>query len=739
MRRPAPAWGAARGPSREAPPPSPGGFRVGPGTLAASGFLLLLLSIYLFVAATIAPSNSDLPPGTRRHPTKGAGGGGGRGATAAETAETDLSHKLAALTDGVKELHDVVRRRTAQEAALGREVRDLAASLDRLSPSSSSLSARGGGGGSEAAVATPSELRRCLTAVTGERCLFPALDGNKTYTTCEEYGGFCPVALDLRGNGAVLRRERCGGVCSHPDPWGSAAAAASKPAWMGREDVIVHSAYYTPITRTADGLQRGEFASAQGGQCDCGGGVVLPTPPRAREVHCGYLCAAEFRSTGEARRARIEGWRRSREPPAEVVTALFASFDAAPTRGESLAEASEFVPPAWESVRQHYAGAGIATFSGGERLATVTAAFLYLKQRYKTALPIEIWRDSTEVGVTEGLLRVSAAHDISHCVLPASAGVGRMRWEKRWRKGKENKHVLAEKMRFVTLKATVALLSSFETVLFLDDDAMPVIDPISLLHLLDNRHSGVFFRDIWSLWKDAKIWDHYPWPGGERQYYPAQDSGVFVVSKAHAGGEGWTALATSVFMNYYHLHYYPAVYLGGFKKLEEGFEAIGTGDKDLFQVAWIARKANHRMMGPVAFVGAEGARCGSSLGQPDEAGLVSVVHFNGHKFKYTDWKDGRWNDYKANFCAAIYKNKRTKTINYYDGVTLTQVKWLKSTHQTETYCLQWHKQIETRAYPEHIPIDFQPSFVDSLSDIFASQWMIEYADSFGLRQWTPIP
>eukprot|EP01059_Diplonema_ambulator_P030409 TRINITY_DN5205_c0_g1_i2.p1 TRINITY_DN5205_c0_g1~~TRINITY_DN5205_c0_g1_i2.p1 ORF type:complete len:473 (+),score=148.96 TRINITY_DN5205_c0_g1_i2:202-1419(+) len=370
---------------------------------------------------------------------------------------------------------------------------------------------------------------------------------------------------------------------------------------------------------------------------------------------------------------------------------------------------------------------GIVIASGGSRLPSAVSNALFIKTVIKSRLPIEIWSDTKEKEPA-GLLRlVAAAHDISFHRFPEGCGYDKFRWNSdRWEKN--GKHVLPEHAGRVVLKPLALLFSSFETVISIDDDAIPVVDPLDLLtYAKKPADSGIFWRDIWSLWKDADIWTKLgvDFPGGRARHYPSQDSGVIVIRKAT--GKGWEALCAANYLNYHHKVYYPAIYNGGYRTEKNGYEAIGAGDKDTFQVAWILKAEPHTMMGPVVFIGREGENCGGSLGQPNPDGKVTVIHLNGHKFRYSDWAAGLWTKWGASSLGLedVLSLRRAETLaNRYDGRARTQVTWKTPTHG-HSYCLKWHKQ-EVAKLSTHISWDVQQVLTDHSEHIFASPYITEY-------------
>ncbi|KAJ9473190.1 hypothetical protein DIPPA_23797 [Diplonema papillatum] len=528
-----------------------------------------------------------------------------------------------------------------------------------------------------------SEETDCRLTTTGRRCVFPFLSDpdSEFHTRCIGEGdGYCAVSVNV-STGVVLEKQPCGLACVDSGP------------------------YSTDFTTTCNAGQT----------CSCVQGLTVPCG-QTRKARCSDVCEAAFRRDSHPAIPSV------RYPDAALCRDLTESFlEAAPFDESDITQLKKYNPTSWQEASKYFKGTGIVIGSGGSRLPTAVSNALYIRLVVKSNMPIQIWHAEDEQMPSKGMLLISAMHGISHFRLTKQCGYGSFKWEKRWAKNGE--FVLPERTGKVVLKPFVVALSTFSTVVYFDDDALPAVDPTSMVRLLD-EHSAVFWRDIWTLWKDASIWTVLDWPGNKLRSYPAQDSGVFIVCKSCK--YGWEALATAAYLNFHHLTYYPALYNGGFKANKNGVDAIGSGDKDTFQVAWIARSARGRMMGPVYFVGKLDDDCGAVLGQSDEDGVVWVVHLNGHKPKYWEWQDGTMQQLgqRGLGLQQVCKLKKPARPNRYDGRTRTQVKW-KEPEDGNTYCLRFHKQV-TEPLSEHIPWDLEGSIYNHTLLQFSQPWMADY-------------
>eukprot|EP01062_Namystynia_karyoxenos_P024458 TRINITY_DN19539_c0_g1_i3.p1 TRINITY_DN19539_c0_g1~~TRINITY_DN19539_c0_g1_i3.p1 ORF type:complete len:353 (+),score=56.44 TRINITY_DN19539_c0_g1_i3:356-1414(+) len=347
-------------------------------------------------------------------------------------------------------------------------------------------------------------------------------------------------------------------------------------------------------------------------------------------------------------------------------------------------------------------------FAGGSgTLAQGLLSALWIRRKLQCQLPIEIWRLATERTPTRGMIEATAPLGIAHRVIPCGVS-----------KRTTNKY---------TFKPLALLLSGFETVIFFDSDAIPVRDPAELASLpAASNASGIFWPDLWTLLRDAKIWSALPggWPGGASQYYPAQESGVMVISKA-AGG--WSPLLLATMFNYYHQAYYPAVYDGRWHG------SHGGGDKDTFQVAWLARGRRYRMMPPAGLVGPTLASvgrggsgvCGCTIAQHAEAGKVAVLHHNANKWRYSDWQAGVLRHGLHLESLSVLRNPADA--NHADGMDDFGSASISSLGRSGiAWCVLYNKPTTVTSLSSHLGWDPGKEIAAFIEVTYSTLWMRDY-------------
>ena len=478
-----------------------------------------------------------------------------------------------------------------------------------------------------------------------------------------------------------------------------------------------------------------------------------------RDADEGSISVAATQPSGDLRgkwRAHREA-RALRERTEELFKSLVDSFREHRPRDENdTSVLKTYRPPMWEAVKRHYAGEGIVFCTGGLRLSAALAVAVFIRKELRSVLPMEIWRSADELPPTPQMIERCEALDIFFRVFPDEFGFGVFTWGDRWRRWEDHPkddkdpihdsgwfHVLSDRAGYVALKPYAALASSFDRVIFFDDDALPLADPVLLLQLLGDK-TAVFWRDLWSLYHDAPIWNEIPFPGGvpteedPHPSAPSQDSGVFVVCKSCGGGKGFAALARATYLNFHHKTFYPAIYRGGFwGNNGTGYQAWGAGDKDTFQIAWMAeRDAPYRMMGMVGMVGGVPGRCAATMGQPDETGRTVVLHMNSHKLHYADFKRGFWEQTKrwqrfGFLLRQVYRMTGRLAEHPGDGHINRMVKWAGLQRSGAQRCLSFLNKTEVRvsrlqdevSYP-----DLEGNLRRSLTESFRYPWIAEYAD-----------
>ena len=256
-----------------------------------------------------------------------------------------------------------------------------------------------------------------------------------------------------------------------------------------------------------------------------------------------------------------------------------------------------------------------------------------------------------------------------------------------------------------SLKPAVVLASSFDEVLFLDADSvcthshslchtttthpplhmphpsqLPLVDPLEIFQIRDPQESAVFWPDLWTLLWDAKIWEAIGgWPFGDARHAPSQESGLMVVCKSCGG---WKPLALAFYFNYHNNVYYNAMYFGHYlekscrsNKCTRGHSVPGIGDKDTFQIAWIALKAKYTMMPPAALGGtmlpAKELVCGTSFLHFNKNNRMIALHHNSNKWWWKDFSSGRWTQNKNGLLLTHYSAYSSPTLAWRaDGVNV---------------------------------------------------------------------
>jgi hypothetical protein len=196
---------------------------------------------------------------------------------------------------------------------------------------------------------------------------------------------------------------------------------------------------------------------------------------------------------------------------------------------------------------ERFSGRGIVIVAGGIRYFTCAWVCITLLRRVLgCTLPVEVWyrgRDEMSHEMIE-LLRPFGVKCIDLCEV-------QRRYPVRYLGGYES-------------KPYAILHSSFQEVILLDADNVPLIDPSELLdHPEYQRTGAIFWPDIRSLARDSPIWQICRVPYRPE---PEFESGQIVIDKERC----WTALHLTMHMNEWSDFYYQYV----------------RGDKDTFHMAW---------------------------------------------------------------------------------------------------------------------------------------------------------
>ena len=378
--------------------------------------------------------------------------------------------------------------------------------------------------------------------------------------------------------------------------------------------------------------------------------------------------------------------------------------------------------PSWKSVsKQFTAEAGIMFFAGGERLLSALTTALYIKTVLKSVLPIEIWRDSSksEGKPTLEMIKIAEAHDIVFRVIPREYGVRLYTWDDQW-VNPDGVAILSPNSIWMSMKPMAILASRFETVIFFDDDAIPIVKPETLLTFIkeDPTITAVFWRDVWAMFSESSIWEHLDLK--VKHPFPSQDSGVLLIKKSTS----WEALALSVFFNINHKIYYPLIYYDRIT----AHTAFGTGDKDTFQMAWMATGKKYHLMPPLSMVGAHRWRCGPTLGQPGYKTPVAILHMNSFKLRFADFTSGKWKRWfdvrpKAGFALqSVYSLNENEAANQYDGKNHDQIKWSGVRKSGAARCLKWVARFSEESLENIAGRDVGLEIRSFYERVFSSPW-----------------
>ncbi|CAJ2510123.1 Uu.00g060230.m01.CDS01 [Anthostomella pinea] len=231
-----------------------------------------------------------------------------------------------------------------------------------------------------------------------------------------------------------------------------------------------------------------------------------------------------------------------------------------------------------------FQGRGIVMVGGGEYFGPAIVS-IHMLRRAGCTLSVEVFvpdDDEYEVEVCESYLPKLNAR----CVVLA--------------------HILAQSsvdgaklaIRHYQLKAPALLFSSFEEVLLLDSDSIPVADPTTDIFETEPYISSglIVWPDFWGATESPKFWSVVGVPG-----FPANlpatssEAGQLVVNKR-------THLAPLLLATYYNVFghlYYPLLSQG----------ALGQGDKETFMAAAVVLNATYyRVKTPVGNIGRDDGR-----------------------------------------------------------------------------------------------------------------------------------
>ena len=247
---------------------------------------------------------------------------------------------------------------------------------------------------------------------------------------------------------------------------------------------------------------------------------------------------------------------------------------------------------------------GVVTTAGGKYLPVLVISIRMLR-RTGSKLPVEVFLTSEDEYEKHACEEVLPALNAKCIVLKSF-------WKYAQPKAQISKF---------QLKIFAMLLSSFESVVFLDADCFPTVDPTALLHTEPFSSKGlVTWPDFWTSTaspKYFKIAATTPPPTAQRA---TSEAGELLVSKrTHAA-----TLALAAYYNYYGPDYY-------YPLLSQG--SLGEGDKETFLSAALALDAPfYAVAAPVRAIGnlnKDGVFAGSAMVQYDPREDVRLVAIAG--------------------------------------------------------------------------------------------------------------
>ena len=248
-----------------------------------------------------------------------------------------------------------------------------------------------------------------------------------------------------------------------------------------------------------------------------------------------------------------------------------------------------------------FSGRGIVTTGGGLRYMVPTLVSVYMIRRTGCTLPVEVWFFENELPGPAAAAELRAmgvrVRSIDEMRLDASREV--------FKYG-------ARGFGYV-MKAAVVLFSSFEEVIYLDSDNVPLRDLSDLFELPAYRETGaILWPDYWapSMAPDLFLIAPEAAPGPNSTC----ESGQAVFHKRQT----WRALLLTLFLNCQGVLYYNLM-----------TNYLGMGDKESFPLAMRMLKQPYHSVGeayPVGSVGLEGAP--RVLGGPPALQSTTMVQYH---------------------------------------------------------------------------------------------------------------
>eukprot|EP01062_Namystynia_karyoxenos_P026691 TRINITY_DN20669_c0_g2_i1.p1 TRINITY_DN20669_c0_g2~~TRINITY_DN20669_c0_g2_i1.p1 ORF type:complete len:735 (+),score=175.71 TRINITY_DN20669_c0_g2_i1:67-2205(+) len=565
----------------------------------------------------------------------------------------------------------------------------------------------------------------CEAAAAGLACVFPFLWRGSWRRSCAEAGGRCAARVDARGRAVAL--TDCAGEC--PGGGELRCAGFDPPAAPAQPCAAADAADATGVCRCkAAGAEAAWGAPVPGGAA-APGRCDAACADAALDLMSLAHSAAQLDNASGGSGDATEGL--SAAALAQTVRAGCAT--AAPadaTDLEAWRRFADLLPPDG-AVLPLWCGRGVAIMAGSaDTLPQALVTVALMRGTLNSTLPVEIWRAPDEAApLPEGLRSALSRLGVALRTVPRDFSSG------------------AGESELFSLKPAVALLSSFDSVLLLDADAVPLVSPAQIIALRPPGASAVFWPDFWTLLHDAAIWDAVGgWPHGSVRYAPSQDSGVMVVCKSCGG---WRPLAVAAFINYHAGVYYPAIYRGHWqervcraRKCAQGHDVPGAGDKDTFQVAWHALGQQAVMMPPAAVAGPmlpkRGHVCGTAFLQRDTARRIVVLHHNSNKFWWRDFAAGLWVKWRgglgishvasyANDSAAFQADGTNdwRAVTYGDRPDAGR----QSVPPVSRWCIVYRGNVLVDTLADAVGWDPEDALLTYLHQYYSAPWMVDWASS----------
>jgi len=273
-----------------------------------------------------------------------------------------------------------------------------------------------------------------------------------------------------------------------------------------------------------------------------------------------------------------------------------------------------------------FTGEGIvfSTEPSRDQMLLVASTVTHLRTTLQVQIPVEIFVGSFD-GPFTSTWSIPEKWRLAHKLLSGTPGV-RLRTF-----GYELQSKLPNRNRFLW-KLLAIILSSFDRVLYMDTDSFPLREPSFLFKkMLQSGVSGLFWSDIWPLYRQAPLWSQIRGGIPETGNGLSQESGQLVIRKV---GGGTAALLLALYMNMWPDHFYPHVYCRRQVRPGECDPSRlghGAGDKDTFFVAWHIMGERYLFMPPPASFGVakdNSEPCSFSQLQLGPDGEPAFLHHN---------------------------------------------------------------------------------------------------------------